>query len=91
MAPSLKNFVFTKTNFDDFYNILCEIEERATSWVDQDYAEEQAERKYQFYLKEQYKLKLKNKEYFKNRELDLRRKLLTRIGEYEPEEGEIFE
>ena len=91
MAPSLKNFVFTKTNFDDFYNILCEIEERATSWVDQDYAEEQAERKYQFYLKEQYELKMKHKEYFKNRERDLRRKLLTRIGKYEPEEGEIFE
>ena len=91
MAPSVKKFGFNKINFDDLYNILGEIEERATSWVDQDYEEEQAERKYQFYLKEQYKLKLKNKEYFKNRELDLRRKLLTRIGKYEPEEGEIFE
>ena len=95
MPPTLKNFKFTKTNFDDFYNILCDIEDYHTSWVDEDYAEEMAERSLQKYYKkkkmEEYQFKLKNKEYLKHRELDLRRKLLHRIGKYELEEGEVFE
>ena len=95
MPPTLKNFNFTKTNFNEFYNILYDIEEYHTSWVDEDYAEEMAERSLQKYYKkkkmEEYQFKLKNKEYLKHRELDLRRKLLHRIGKYELEEGEIFE
>ena len=95
MPPTLKNFKFTKTNFNEFYNILYDIEEYHTSWVDEDYAEEMAERSLQKYYKkkkmEEYQFKLKNKEYLKHRELDLRRKLLHRIGKYELEEGEIFE
>jgi len=98
MSATLQNFKFTKTNFDEFYNTIYEIEDHHTSWVDEDYAEEMAELKWQRYCKEEeekktneYKLMLKNKEYLKHRELDLRRKLLHRIGKYELEEGEIFE
>jgi hypothetical protein len=81
--------------FDDFYNHLCDIEERETNWVDQDYAEEIAEKKWQRYLREKYietmKAKANNNSRLKYREIDLRRKLLHRIGKYELEEGEIFE
>jgi hypothetical protein len=95
MSATLSNFNITETNFDEFYNILCDIEDHHTSWVDEDYAEEMAERSLQKYYKkkkmEEYQFKLKNKEYLKHRELDLRRKLLHRIGKYELEEGEIFE
>ena len=81
--------------FDEFYNRLCDIEERETSWVDQDYAEEIAEKKWQRYLQKKYIEKVKSKanknSRLKYRELDLRRKLLHRIGKYELEEGEIFE
>jgi hypothetical protein len=95
MSATLSNFNITETNFDEFYNILCDIEDHNTSWVDEDYAEEMAERSLQKYYKkkkmEEYQFKLKNKEYLKHRELDLRRKLLHRIGKYELEEGEIFE
>ena len=88
-------FNFTKNNFDEFYNILCDIEDTKNSWVDEDYAEEIAQIKLKQYYnkkkKDEYKSKLSNKEYLKHRELDLRRKLLHRIGQYEPEEGEIFE
>ena len=97
MSATLQNFKFTKTNFDEFYNTIYEIEDHHTSWVDEDYAEEMAELKWQRYCKEEekktneYKLMLKNKEYLKLRELDLRRKLLHRIGKYQLEEGEIFE
>ena len=69
MPPTLKNFKFTKTNFNEFYNILYDIEEYHTSWVDEDYAEEMAERSLQKYYKkkkmEEYQFKLKNKEYLK--------------------------
>ena len=88
MPTTLKNFKFTQTNFNEFYNILCDIEENHTSWVDEDYAEEMAELHWQQYCK---KKKEKDKEYLKQRELDLRRMLLHRIGKYELEEGEIFE
>ena len=95
MSVTLSNFNFIKDNFDEFYNIIYDIEEQHTSWVDEDYAEEMAERSLQkYYVKkkmEEYQFKLKNKEYLKHRELDLRRKLLHRIGKYELEEGEIFE
>ena len=97
MPPTLNNFKFTKTNFNEFYNILYDIEEYHSSWVDEDYAEEIAELKWQRYCNEEkkktteYQLMLKNTDYLKNRELDLRRKLLHRIGKYELEEGEIFE
>ena len=95
MSVTLSNFKFVKSNFDEFYNIICDIEEHHTSWVDEDYAEEMAELKMQKYYKkkkmDEYQSKLKNKEYLKFRELDLRRKLLHRIGKYELEEGEIFE
>ena len=95
MPPTLKNFKFTETNFNEFYNILYDIEDYHTSWVDEDYAEKMAERSLQKYYKkkkmEEYQSNLKNKEYLKHRELDLRRKLLNRIGKYNPEEGEIFE
>lgn len=95
MSASLDNFKFTETNFNEFYNILYDIEECHTSWVDEDYAEEMAELKWQRYCEKkkmnEYQSKLKNKEYLKHRELDLRRKLLHRIGKYELEEGEIFE
>ena len=95
MPPTLKNFKFTKTNFDEFYNILCDIEEYHTSWVDEDYANEMADRKWQEYCRKnrlyKYLSTLKDKEYLEQRELDLRRKLLHRIGKYELEEGEIFE
>jgi hypothetical protein len=81
--------------FDEFYNRLYDIEERETSWVDQDYAEEMAEKKWQRYLQKKYIEKVKSKanknSRLKYRELDLRRKLLHRIGKYELEEGEIFE
>ena len=95
MLASLNNFEFTKTNFNEFYNILCDMEDYHTSWVDEDYAEEIAELKMKQYYnkkkKDVYQSKLQNKEYLKQRELDLRRKLLHRIGKYELEEGEIFE
>ena len=97
MSVTLSNFKFVKSNFDEFYNILYDIEDHHTSWVGEDYAEEMAELKWQRYCNEkkkqtnEYKLMLKNKEYLKHRELDLRRKLLHRIGKYELEEGEIFE
>ena len=95
MSATLSNFNITETNFDEFYNILCDIEDHHTSWVDEDYAEEMAELKWQRYCQKQkmdkYQSKVKNNEYLKHRELDLRRKLLHRIGKYEPEEGEIFE
>lgn len=97
MSATLSNFNITETNFDEFYNTLCDIEDHHTSWVDEDYAEEMAELKWQRYCNEkkkqtnEYKSMLKNKEYLKHRELDLRRKLLHRIGKYELEEGEIFE
>ena len=95
MSVLLSNFHFTKDNFNEFYNIIYDIEEHHTSWVDEDYAEEMAELKWQCYCQKQkmdkYQSKLKNKEYLKFRELDLRRKLLYRFGKYEPEEGEIFE
>lgn len=95
MSVSLDNFKLTKTNFDEFYNILCDIEEHHTSWVDEDYANEMADRKWQRYCNkkkmDEYQSKLKNKEYLKYREIDLRRKLLHRIGKYELEEGEIFD
>jgi hypothetical protein len=81
--------------FDEFYNRLCDIEERETSWIDQDYAEEIAEKKWQRYLQEKYietmKAKANKNPRLKYREIDLRRKLLHRIGKYELEEGEIFE
>ena len=95
MQSTLNNFEFTKSNFDEFYNILYDIEDYHTSWVDEDYAEEIVELKMQKYYKkkktDEYQSKLKNKEYLKFRELDLRRKLLHRIGKYELEEAEIFE
>jgi hypothetical protein len=95
MQTTLRNVELTRTNFNEFYNILYDIEERHTSWVDEDYADELAESKWKQYCKKKkmdnYKSKLWNKEYFKNRELDLRRMLLHRIGKYELEEGEIFE
>lgn len=95
MSVTLSNFNFTNGNFDEFYNIIYDIEEHHTSWVDEDYAEEMAERSLQKYYKkkkmEKYQSKRKNKEYLKHRELDLRRMLLHRIGKYELEEGEIFE
>ena len=75
--------------FDEFYNRLYDIEESKTSWIDQDYADEIAEKKLQRYLKKKY-IETINKSN-KYRELDLRRKLLHRIGKYELEEGEIFE
>lgn len=93
--------------FDEFYNRLCDIEERETSWVDQDYAEEIADKKWKLFKekrieemkKEMKKSKMKSsprmnyleRRRLKYRELDLRRKLLHRIGKYELEEGEIFE
>jgi hypothetical protein len=81
--------------FDEFYNRLYDIEERETSWVDQDYADEIAGKKWQMYLQEKYMESIKSKAnknpMLKYRELDLRRKLLHRIGKYELEEGEIFE
>jgi hypothetical protein len=76
--------------FDEFYNRLCDIEERETSWVDQDYAEEIAEKKWQRYLQKKY-IEANKSSVLKYREVDLRRKLLHRIGKYELEEGEIFE
>ena len=95
MSVTLSNFKFVKNNFDEFYNIIYDIEEHHTSWVDEDYAEEIAELKMKQYYnkkkKDVYQSKLQNKEYLKHRELDLRRKLLHRIGKYELEEGEIFE
>ena len=100
MSSTLKNFEFTNTdtntNFNEFYNTLCDIEDYHTSWLDEDYAEKIAEHHLKQYYennkkKEEYQSKLKNKEYLKNRELDLRRKLLHRIGKYELEEGEVFE
>ena len=95
MPATLKDFVFTKDNFDEFYNILCDIEDYHTSWLNEEYAEEIAEIDWQLYCekkkKEQHKIILKRKEHLKHRELDLRRKLLAKIGKYEPEEGEIFE
>lgn len=95
MPASLDNFKFTKNKFDEFYNILCDIEEYHTSWVDEDYANEMADRKWREYCRKnrmrQYLSTLKNKEYLKQREQDLRRKLLHRIGKYELEEGEVFE
>ena len=95
MPPTLKNFKFTNTNFDEFYNIIYDIEDYHTSWLDEDYAEKIAElhlkQYYEKKKKEEYQSKLKNKEYLKHREMDLRRKLLHRIGKYEPEEGEVFE
>jgi len=91
----MKNFQFTQTNFDEFYNTICDIESRQTSWINEEYAEEIAELKWQRYCekkkKDDYQSKLKNKKYLQFRELDLRRKLLNRIGKYELEEGEIFE
>ena len=81
--------------FDEFYNRFYDIEERETSWVDQDYADEIAEKKWQMYLQKKYidsiKSKANKNHMLKYRELDLRRKLLHRIGKYELEEGEIFE
>lgn len=95
MTTTLKNFDLINTNFDEFYNAIYDIEEYQTSWVDEEYADEVAEINWQCYCKEKkmnkYQSNLKNKEYLKHRELDLRRKLLHRIGKYEPEEGEIFE
>jgi len=95
MPPTLKNFKFTQTNFNEFYNIICDIEDYHNSWIDEDYAEEMAERKWQEYLQKEKMKKhlsdLKKKEHLKHREMDLRRKLLYRIGKYELEEGEIFE
>lgn len=91
MSVTFKNFEFTGTNFDDFYNILYDIEDHQTSWMDEDYAEETAERNYRRYYEKQKVCECNSKEYLKNREVDLRRMLLNRIGKYEPEEGEIFE
>ncbi len=99
MPATLKNFEFSnnKTKFDEFYNNLCDIEDKHTSWADEDYADEIAELKWQHYCNKkekqtnEYKSMLKTKEYLKHREFDLRRMLLHRIGKYELEEGEIFE
>jgi hypothetical protein len=53
------------------------------------------EQKWQQYVidqkKKKYKSNLKNKDYMKTRELDLRRRLLHRVGKYVLEEGEVFE
>jgi hypothetical protein len=95
MLTTLHNFKFTQTNFNEFYNFLYDKHYLETSWVDEDYAEEIAELKWQQYCQKKKMVKylsnLKCKEYLKHRELDLRRKLLHRIGKYELEEGEIFE
>lgn len=85
----------TLKNFDEFYNAICDLEEYHTSWVDEDYADEVAELYVKKYNEKKmmmkYQSNLKNKDYLKHRELDLRRKLLHRIGKYELEDGEIFE
>ena len=84
--------LLTKECFDEFYNVLFDIEERESSWIDDEYAEKIAEKKLTYHLmqknkKNEYKLS----DDMKNRELDLRRKLLHNIGKYELEEGEVFE
>ena len=92
MSVSLQNFQLTNTTFDEFYNTLCDIEDYHTSWLDEDYAERNWQQHYQKKITKIYKSKQeKNKEYSKYREIDLRRKLLHRIGKYELEEGEVFE
>lgn len=84
--------------FDEFYNRLCDIEERETSWVDQDYAEEIADKRWKLFKEKRFeemksspRMNYLERRRLKYRELDLRRKLLHRIGKYELEEGEIFE
>jgi hypothetical protein len=82
-------------DFNEFFNVLCKIEDEKNSWVNEEYADEIVEQKWQQYVidqkKKKYKSNLKNKDYMKTRELDLRRRLLHRVGKYELEEGEVFE
>ena len=75
-----------KKDFNDFYNALYDLEEYKNSWV----VDEEMEKSIQMReMKESEKLR--KREQLETRELDLRRKLLHRIGKYELEEGEIFE
>ena len=82
-----------KKDFNDFYNALYDLEEYKNSWVVDEEMEKTIQMREIKETKESEKLRneMEKREQLKMRELDLRRKLLHRIGKYELEEGEVFE